>query len=1254
MWTASHSKPTSTARPIRMQRLVVAAVTIILPLAAHFAAGHSYGQQADSRASRRPRLARPPIRPTSDLSSRQAPIPKQIAGLPTVRAELEVVRHRSRLIVAHSRIKRSSVADSAIAQVVQYSPEEIAVIGMSAGSTNLTLWFEDESDPLIYLVKVFEDPLLEQPRNVDYAALERKLSVLFPNSQVALVPLSGRVIVKGEVPNLQVAQSILQIIREETARRPGPHSAPAEPYRTTGMAVMRTELELVNLLQVRSDAHVKLYVKVVEIDRSLLRQMGLDLHGIVNTRRRSVPFGPGGSSGALTGLFERAEIDALLSQLASYGALKGFSEPTLTVLSGHSAGFLSGGEFALPTSIGSSGVAETVPGFGTSLIVVPTVMGGDRVRLRLMPEFQDNNSVSLNGASTPAQRLETTVELRQGQTVALTGLVRKHLNAHVRRRPFLGNIPLVGSDFNETFWTQSETELLILVSPEVFSQPSNSSAQTGGPAVAQHSRGSLQLQLQHNPRLPTGDLTRSLAAGQSVAQQVITRVSGNTAAQPRSLAPAQPRPNMNQLNLQTLRARPHPPRVTPKQAAAGAAPILFRPPSTADGTQGQRRGIQRPRPAQSRIQSTTEQSAPAKVSAPAAASPNASVSVEIEKDEPAIEATPAPEVSTVVESATPAVETESDEAVDTPDLTAAEELDAHTDLDADTEPITDAELAAIADLDAQAELGTQAELEAHAARVAPPEQTATVSESEVLPQHSPVPPTETVAADVRHRVSDPRVKGTIPNLDLDPLMQTSHTTIHTSMPRQPLRRGQPPLQNAIPAASHQYRQPPAPMIHNGIPQQRQLAPGMSAHHYPPPVRQQVGPQQPIPHAQRRTSRTLNQRPPAQAPPVRPPQRQSGPAHNPPSDMARQHAAQVQRSFTAPQQVIGRTHQRPASAAPYQHPAANPTLQQRSLHTAPRQGSVVAPQPRPTVPGAVQTHNASAIRQHAAAQRQAIPQRNQRPVSTAPIQQPHSRITVPQPPMTRHAPPQTRPTIPAQQRYAQQAPNGAFQPRPTFPPAGMPRQRVQTNPQLNPQFMQQRHAAIPGRMPIARQPQSYQPGSAPHIGPQMPYPQIGRPARSAHYPAPVMPGQTGPLTGLPRSPIGPGIETLERQVSDQLAPARVESQQHLMGTTIQGPEFSEPMVAPPLDADVVTAGPVLMGPDAPAEQKTVSTSLTTEIESAAPTPPKPFKGPQLMWNDDSTTIETQEVPPAQPIEVDVAEDDALPLIVPGPSRRSKSE
>jgi hypothetical protein len=88
-----------------------------------------------------------------------------------------------------------------------------------------------------------------------------------------------------------------------------------------------------------------------------------------------------------------------------------------------------------------------------------------------------------------------------------------------------------------------------------------------------------------------------------------------------------------------------------------------------------------------------------------------------------------------------------------------------------------------------------------------------------------------------------------------------------------------------------------------------------------------------------------------------------------------------------------------------------------------------------------------------------------------------------------------------------------------------------------------------------------------------------------------------------------------------------------------------MVGPPLDADVVTAGPVLLGPDAFSEQKTVSTSLTSE------TSPKPFKGPQLMWNEGSTTIEPQQVRPAQPVAGDDAEEDALPLIVPRTKRRS---
>jgi pilus assembly protein CpaC len=190
----------------------------------------------------------------------------QIASLPDVTARMKVVQRRSQLIVTRSAVVRTAVADPSVVDVVQFSATEIAVIGLELGSTTLTLWFEGNPDPLIYLVEAIRDPSIEERQRVDYGRLEQKLAVLFPNSKVYLIPLSGKIIVKGQARDSEEAARILSIVRGEVINQNGSLGGP-QPAALTGSAanfsptssLLATDLaagNIVNLLDVRvsSDA----------------------------------------------------------------------------------------------------------------------------------------------------------------------------------------------------------------------------------------------------------------------------------------------------------------------------------------------------------------------------------------------------------------------------------------------------------------------------------------------------------------------------------------------------------------------------------------------------------------------------------------------------------------------------------------------------------------------------------------------------------------------------------------------------------------------------------------------------------------------------------------------------------------------------------------------------------------------------------------------------------------------------------------
>ncbi len=407
-------------------------------------------------------------------------LPEQISAMPSISQTLDVIQHRSQLIVGRSNIVRSAVADPAIVEVAQYSPNELAIIGLQVGTTTLTLWFDKSREPLIYLVNTVRDPTVDERRRTDFGKLERKLALLFPNSKVYLIPFSGKIVVKGQARDSEEAATILQIIRGEVVGSQGSPSPPQARPAAGCSACQQTPKRpidpamdsIVNMLEIPGEFQVMLRVRIAELDRSQLRSMGVDLTQLLFDGRHWASSGKGKSS-ASAGIFENREIRAVMNGLMANGTAKILSEPVLTVVSGHSASFLSGGEFAVPTIVGVEGVGAqqtTFHGFGTSLVVTPVVLDRDLIRMNIVPEFsQLNAGNTVNGIpGVDTRRAETTVQLREGQTIVLAGLISHRTTTETSRIRFLSDLPFVGSKyFSGKRSKQDETELLILVTPEI-------------------------------------------------------------------------------------------------------------------------------------------------------------------------------------------------------------------------------------------------------------------------------------------------------------------------------------------------------------------------------------------------------------------------------------------------------------------------------------------------------------------------------------------------------------------------------------------------------------------------------------------------------------------------------------------------------------------------------------------------------------------------------------------------------------------
>jgi len=421
-----------------------------------------------------------------------------IESLPQAQDDLEVIERRHQLMVMRTNISRISIGDQSIVDVVQYSPKEIALVGLGRGTTSLTFWFENEADPVIYTVKTIRDPNADNQRKLDYGRLERKLAQMYPNSKVYLIPMQQKIIVRGQARDSEEAAHILNIVRGEVINQEGALFGP-QPYWNGGQGGVNSggysggfagggglvggglglgawDLAagmILNELKVPGEYQIALRVRIAELNRSQADRAGVDLAVLMNNGAVAVGTTLGAGLGTLNGVIDNGNVGIFLDYLSSNGIAKILTEPQMTVLSGRQARFLSGGEYAVPTIVGIGGAAGTTTsfrGFGTSLLATPTVTDRDLIRLSIIAEYSDLNAANNSGGvlGTNARRIETAVELREGQTLALAGLLSHRTKTEIQRIPVLGDIPKIGPLlFSSKTSTQEENELLILVTPEI-------------------------------------------------------------------------------------------------------------------------------------------------------------------------------------------------------------------------------------------------------------------------------------------------------------------------------------------------------------------------------------------------------------------------------------------------------------------------------------------------------------------------------------------------------------------------------------------------------------------------------------------------------------------------------------------------------------------------------------------------------------------------------------------------------------------
>jgi pilus assembly protein CpaC len=350
------------------------------------------------------------------------------------------------------------VADPEIADVQVKSPKLLYITAKSPGET------------VIYAVDAGDNVLLNAPIRVtlDLSRLRQSVAQLVPGAAVSADTVGSNLVLGGTVASAGEAEKVQSLAQ--------------------GIAPKGTQL--INRMHIATPNQVNLRVLIAEVDRNVLKQIGVDwtkLEGnsVLFQTFNSPPAPP--VSNMLTALFG-SHITATVQALATEGFLTVLAEPNLTAVSGQTASFLAGGEFPVPVA-GSSGTAGfptiTVEfkKFGVQLAFTPTILDGNHLSLRVRPEVSQlspNGAVSVPITSRavitiPAltvRSAETTVELASGQSFGLAGLLLHTTQQDISKVPWIGDVPILGALFRSNKFQSNESELVILVTPYLV-QPSS-------------------------------------------------------------------------------------------------------------------------------------------------------------------------------------------------------------------------------------------------------------------------------------------------------------------------------------------------------------------------------------------------------------------------------------------------------------------------------------------------------------------------------------------------------------------------------------------------------------------------------------------------------------------------------------------------------------------------------------------------------------------------------------------------------------
>ena len=384
--------------------------------------------------------------------------------------DLLVAVGKSVLVDCAHRIERIAVGSSDLAEATAVSPTEILINGKAAGETTLIVW-QIGGARQFFNVKIRASSSVA---NDHMETLRRELRTEFPGEVLHVSSENGLIFLRGSVKDLNSSDRAVQIAS------------------TAG--------KVVNLLYVDvppPEPQILLKVRFASVDRTMSKQLGINLFstggansiGSVTTQQFSPPgiTLPAAGSPTTTTLSNllnlfifRSDINlgATIEALETRGVVQVLAEPNLLTANGKQGSFLAGGDFPYPVVQGTTGTgvgAVTIQfkEFGVRLNFIPTITPRGTIRLQVAPEVSSldfTNGVTISGFTVPGldvRKVKTEVELDDGQSFAIGGLLDNRDNKNFSKIPFLGDIPILGKFFQSIAITKTNTELIVIVTPQI-------------------------------------------------------------------------------------------------------------------------------------------------------------------------------------------------------------------------------------------------------------------------------------------------------------------------------------------------------------------------------------------------------------------------------------------------------------------------------------------------------------------------------------------------------------------------------------------------------------------------------------------------------------------------------------------------------------------------------------------------------------------------------------------------------------------